>query len=139
MLFSSAKWLSSSLRNRPLMMLPRMDMLSRAEVSVHVGMGVVQTGSGDDPILSSYCPCAVKQPAPGMFSARRLRHRHLIGLHVGLGTPVIEMVEMKLLPFTNIIYSAEANVKANEVPVAQPTGTEHTWSRLLDCTGTIGA
>lgn len=49
------------------------------------------------------------------------------------GIPVVEMMDLKLKPFSDVIYTAPANVKANEVPVEQPAGTEHTWSRKLDC------
>jgi hypothetical protein len=41
--------------------------------------------------------------------------------------PIVQVLQLKLIPQNDIIYSEEANEKALEEPEEQPTGNEHGW------------
>jgi hypothetical protein len=50
------------------------------------------------------------------------------------GVPVIYQLTMNRIPMTDIIYSVPEGIdKSVEIPVEQPTGTEHTWNEPDNC------
>jgi hypothetical protein len=49
------------------------------------------------------------------------------------GRPLIQKLELRMIPQTDVIYSEEANDLADSTPVEQPEGTEHTWDKNADC------
>lgn len=49
------------------------------------------------------------------------------------GIPILYRLLIREIPQTDVMYTADANDLAEEVPTEQPTGTEHTWHSKLNC------